>query len=209
MIKVSFYSFDTRLYRRITRSNFSPQEIAYSILKFKRDGFDINVEVPLIPRVNDGYNLENIKEFFSGNDISVGWSYIIPYGASKDFDFRMIPVKRGIPEKKDWKVCPVSFSGYSECWATHLAVDPNLNVYPCIFAREYYLGNLKTDDIKNIFEAHEKAARAYAPDKLLVCKKCAFRYLCRRCPPRAKAHGILGIGEAGCPLVKEYPGGGI
>jgi len=90
---------------------------------------------------------------------------------------------------------------YDNCWATHLAIDPHGNTFPCIFAREHNLGNILKEDIKNIKNKHKKISKKYKPDNLKKCKHCELRYLCKSCTPKAKTFGVEGIRQAHC--IKE------
>ncbi len=196
-VRVSFYSFDKDLYTYITRSDYNPERILENILLLHSRSIRVRVEVPLIPGYNDSReNIERIKQLFNRMNVPVRFSYIINYG----WGLNLPKPKKTRAVYTNWYFAIPSLQGYNECWATHLAIDPKLNVYPCIFAREYILGNLRKDNIEKIKENHRKVSQQFGPDSLSYCSSCDLKYVCKRCPPRASVSNTLGMCEAFCNL---------
>jgi len=194
---VSMYSLNPQKYAYMTRVP-AVDRVIENILDFYEKGGKISVRIPVIPGINDE-DARDVIMFFRAKGIRASSSIIIPYGRSRDWKASKLRKKR-LPSRRNWIFAPIAAAGYSECWATHLAVSWNLDVSPCIFAREYKLGNLAADDIEIIKRNHKAISRAFAPDLLSDCENCALRYVCKRCPPRAKAYGVLGKREAHCPF---------
>lgn len=190
-VRVSFYSFIREKYRKITGID-AGDVVLKNIEKYSKN-YRTLIDVPIIPGINeDEYPF--IKTYFEAKEIPVKGNYIIAYGSGKDLKKKVRYLYLGKPlETWIWS------KYYDPCWATHLTVDTKLNVFPCIFAREYFLGNLRTDSIKKIFENHKKICELFRPDNLKECKSCELRYACSRCRPRAKSFGLMEIKEAGCP----------
>ncbi len=194
---VSMYSLNPNKYSYITGVQ-GLEKVVKNIIDFHELGGNIAVRIPVIPGIND-VDAKKVIHFFRSKGIRASSSVIIPYGRSKNRKV-LLNVKKKLPPNRNWSLAYIAAAGYSECWATHLAISWNLDVFPCIFAREYKLGNLAKDDIKTIRQKHEELSKRFAPDNLEECKSCALRYVCKRCPPRAKAYGLLGIREAHCPF---------
>ncbi len=192
--RVSFYSLNKETYEKITVNGLFEKTLN-NILSMKKEGFRVSVEIPLIPGINEN-DYSFTSKYFKARGIPTKSSLIIGYGNAvnlekkKNKGFRMPrnPARRWVVSKN-----------YDNCWATHLAIDPHGNAFPCIFAREYFLGNVLKDRIKSIKNKHEELSMKYKPDNLEECKHCELRYLCKSCLPRAKMFGLEGIKQAHCP----------
>ena len=198
LVRVSFYSMENDTYFSVTgQREVEPERVLENVLLLRSREVNVRVEVPLIPNFNDGEeNIKKIRELFGRLGIPVRFSYMISYGWAKKLEKKKVSYE----PFTNWYFALPSLQGYNECWATHLAFDAKFNVYPCVFAREYYLGNALSDDPKQIMERHKEVSRAFGPDSMEVCSSCDLKYVCKRCPPRAKAEGVLGRCEAFCSL---------
>lgn len=72
------------------------------------------------------------------------------------------------------------------CWYRKLAFAANGDVYPCIFARDFKIGNIKEDSFDDIF-SRAQTPWTYSLDYVDECKECEFRYACRDCRPLAQS----------------------
>ncbi len=190
-VRVSFYSFVPENYKRITGVD-ARDTILKNIRRYAKR-HEVSVKVPIIPGINDK-EYPFIKSYFEALEIQVKGNYIISYGAGKELKSS---VRRLYPRNplENW----IWSRYYDPCWARHLAVDVNGNAYPCIFAREYLLGNVLENGVDVVFRKHKELCIKYRPNNLKECKSCELRYACTRCRPRAKSFGLMDIREAGCP----------
>ncbi len=68
----------------------------------------------------------------------------------------------------------------SNCFATHLYVGCDLNVYPCPMERRICHGNLKGKTLKELLDSR---ILHLSKDKVEGCKDCEYRHICRDCRP--------------------------
>lgn len=75
---------------------------------------------------------------------------------------------------------------FNSCWNGKCAVTAQGAVIPCIFAREYVMGNLREQTLKQILSgAFSKELSSITKDSIEVCKDCEYRYACKDCRPLA------------------------
>ena len=94
----------------------------------------------------------------------------------------------------------------NSCWHRKLAFAANGDVYPCIFARDFRIGNIKMDSFDELFT---KAGKAWATtiDTVDGCRECEFRYACTDCRPLAKS--LTGKPNGKNPRCTYSPADGI
>ncbi len=66
------------------------------------------------------------------------------------------------------------------CFATHLYVGSDMNVYPCPMERRVYHGNLRNVHLKEMLDAK---ILNFSKNDVNVCCDCEYRYLCLDCRP--------------------------
>ncbi len=90
----------------------------------------------------------------------------------------------------------------------YLAMEPNGDIYPCVFFprdREVYLGNILRDDLSDIWESNEILWKLRNKDIIKSCGACRFRHICGGC--RARAYNYFGdvlAPDPGCIMNKRY-----
>ena len=197
-LRVSFYSLDKNNYLKITKKGLYNKTLN-NILELKKRGFNVQVEIPIIPGINEE-DYDTTKKYFNARGIPTKSSYIIGYGNAVNLE-RKRSKSISLPNNvvRRWRIS----KNYDNCWATHLAINPKGEVFPCIFAREYKIGNILEEEAKSIKERHEKLSSKYKADNLSECKSCELRYVCKSCLPRAKSFGLEGVMQAHCPKYNE------
>lgn len=70
---------------------------------------------------------------------------------------------------------------YNTCWAGKIAISPNGNVHPCIFAREIMVGNINKESFSKIFNSLKRKHWKITLDQVEKCKDCELRYACKDC----------------------------
>lgn len=70
---------------------------------------------------------------------------------------------------------------YNPCWRGELAVSPKGQVFPCVFARQITIGDLKTETISTILDRVKQSYWTITLDQVEKCRDCEFRYACMDC----------------------------
>ncbi len=101
-----------------------------------------------------------------------------------------------------------SFIGGCGAGRFYLAMEPNGDLYPCVFfprSREVYLGNVLEDDLDEMWRSNEILWKLRNKDVIKSCGSCKFRYVCGGC--RARAYNYFGdvlAPDPGCIINKKY-----
>lgn len=66
------------------------------------------------------------------------------------------------------------------CFATHLYIGSDMNVYPCPMERRIFHGNLRNGHLHDMLNSH---IMNMSKNDIDVCKDCEYRYLCLDCRP--------------------------
>lgn len=66
------------------------------------------------------------------------------------------------------------------CFATHLYIGSDMNVYPCPMERRLYHGNLREGHLKDMLKAN---ILNMSKNDVNGCSDCEYRYLCLDCRP--------------------------
>lgn len=66
------------------------------------------------------------------------------------------------------------------CFATHLYIGSDLNIYPCPMERRLCHGNIMEGELKDMLVP---SILNYSKNNVHGCKDCEYRYLCRDCRP--------------------------
>ena len=70
---------------------------------------------------------------------------------------------------------------YNEsCFATHLYIGSDMEVYPCPMERRVSHGNLRGNHLKDLLKS---SILNFSKDEVEGCKDCEYRYLCIDCRP--------------------------
>lgn len=74
----------------------------------------------------------------------------------------------------------------NSCLAGKITITDDGDVLPCIFGRDWVLGNVRTGNLKKIIGAElTHKLWNFSKDSVLVCRDCEFRYVCFDCRPLA------------------------
>ena len=94
----------------------------------------------------------------------------------------------------------------NSCWYRKLAFAANGDVYPCIFARDFRIGNILEESFDEVF-AKAKIPWTTTIDTVEGCGECEFRYACSDCRPLAKS--LTGKPDGKYPRCTYSPAEGI
>ncbi len=90
----------------------------------------------------------------------------------------------------------------------YLALEPNGDIYPCVFfprKKEVYLGNILRDNLEEIWENNPILWKLRNKDVIKSCGKCTFRYICGGCRARAYSYfGDILAPDPGCIRNKKH-----
>lgn len=190
-IKISLYGPNSEVHDKITKVKGSFNVLIKNIELLKEKGIVPTIAITLM-KENEDYYLEiekllekiNIKKFkfdvirkvFDGqqdkhypenNKIRNLVKRTSPYFLVKKKTFN-INVKK------------------NSCWYGKLVISEDGSLFPCVFARNEILGNIKETNVKKLLES-KKLSQLWNlnMDKIKICSDCEFRYACIDCRPLA------------------------
>ena len=74
-------------------------------------------------------------------------------------------------------------SGHS-CLLGKITITDNGDLLPCIFSRNFAVGNVKNNSLQEIVEGQKlQTVWRNTKDQVLVCQDCEYRYVCFDCRP--------------------------
>lgn len=161
----------------------------------------------LIYRENGKGDLQILSTAPQFADIAV---HTNPYEVDRDDDKVLIPTHFYNVEYSNPAMMELSrFIGGCGAGRFYLGIEPNGDIYPCVFFPHdeiLKVGNIKTDDLKDIWENNKVLQDLRDKDILKdSCSECESRYICGGC--RARAYTITGdylAGDPGCRKYEEY-----
>jgi len=75
-----------------------------------------------------------------------------------------------------------AFAYKPTCWKGKLAITPEGAVIPCIFSRNFVLGDLRESSLEEIIDSQKaKGLWNITLEDVTVCKYCEYRYACSDC----------------------------
>lgn len=152
----------------ILKKNNIPFRIGIVIMKQ-----NMNDASSLRKYLNERYNLKDTKNYDIIRPMGRGEiKENIPYELFKD---RYINQMKNIPNYS------YNFYWYNKvfnsCWGNKVCLKYDGNIYPCVMSKISF-GNYKNvNKILNVKNSY----RFINKDKVKICKKCEFRYLCTEC----------------------------
>lgn len=90
---------------------------------------------------------------------------------------------------------------YNSCWRGEIAVATNGDVFPCVFSRNFAVGNLNKESLRSVIERLKETCWKITLDMIDKCRDCELRYACIDC--RALSLGA-GKGLYGSPVRCNY-----
>lgn len=89
----------------------------------------------------------------------------------------------------DFRTSPSAFAKArtkNTCWANKVAITPNGEVLPCIFARDVKLGSVVVNSLPQILSGEASQQMWHLNrDSINTCQICEYRYACKDCRPLA------------------------
>ena len=81
----------------------------------------------------------------------------------------------------------IMYNHNESCFATHLYIGSDLNVYPCPMERRLCHGNLRDGNVGDMLK---EDILNYSKANVDSCKDCEYRYICLDCRPDSLGGGI-------------------
>lgn len=169
--KIMFFNFiPTRRGRDIVKQDISPQEreellkFLYSKLTDKKCKLRVLSTAPQYSRV--------AREFAKGPAVATHFTN-----------------KKAIRLLSGRTKTLTEFIGGCGCGRLYAALEPNGDVYPCVFM-PIKIGNIREQKLRDIWDNSEVLKKLRDRDKLKGCGTCPDKYICGGC--RARAYGYFG-----------------
>lgn len=187
-IRFSLYGYDSQSHEEITKIKGSFNNTVNAIKLLNENGLQASVAVILM-KENEKY-IDKIKKFVE-EDLKIrynGYDVIRPSCVNDNLEHRItnydLLKKRYFttPEFSITKEQFISNHFNNSCFVNKLAITSTGDIIPCIFSRDFIVGNIRENTIK---ELKEKLIDVWSinKNKIESCKDCEYRYACSDCRP--------------------------
>lgn len=190
-VRVSLYGHCAEVHDKITQCQGSFEKTVRG-LKLLKD-YDIPTRIAVILMdINENY-IDEIKELIT----SIGHTYngydTIRQAVNgsqlnrcvKNIDILKIKYQTE-PRFKTNRNSFFKSHATNTCWNRKLAFAASGDVFPCIFARDFKIGNINENTYDEIWDKAENPWHKTI-DSIDTCKDCEYRYACGDCRPLAKS----------------------
>lgn len=186
-VALSMYSNQPEIHDRVTTVDGSHAQTVRAIDMLLAGSIKTRVEV-VVMRTNQA-TVEETVAYLRGKGVSTGNPDPLRpagRGVSEDlFPDLAVLQKYGVLMKPDFtcneRTIYKNMAG-NPCLNGKLAITSSGVVFPCIFARDWEVGNARTMDIEAILqEPGLVSVWGNTKDSVLVCRDCEYRYCCRDC----------------------------
>lgn len=188
-VAVSLHSKDPDIHDGITKTPGSHNKTITALNRLKEAGVPTRVETVLM-KPNE-FSIEETQDFiremgFSSKNPDV----LRPKGRGDNpatMPSKKSVIKYGIMTSPNFQVDEETLlrhlSGHS-CLLGKITITDNGDILPCIFSRNYAVGNVKNNSLQEIV-AGQKLETVWrnTKDQILVCQDCEYRYACFDCRP--------------------------
>lgn len=190
-VRVSLYGHCAEVHDKVTQHKGSFRKTSRGLKLLKEYNIPTRIAV-VIMDINQDY-VEEIKSFIE----SIGYEFQgydtirqAVYGNQLSHCVNRVDVLSEKYQKSPRFVTKESVFEQSHlinsCWNRKLAFAASGDVYPCIFARDFKIGNVFSDSFEAIWE-NARIPWHYNIDMVEECRGCEFRYACGDCRPLAKS----------------------
>lgn len=230
-LAISFYSYQRDVYESITRLPGSFDKVVRNIGRILEREIPLRIGLILMERNRE--QEDSTREFLVGLGIpreKIGSDFVRPTGRGADVatqapspammrpDSGVFPVeklRKDSSEPGKWSTpLPDHFQpnsdglpDYNSCWAGELVIASDGEVYPCIFARNRSLGNVREDSLQALLQTRTlRETWDLNLGSSTDCDVCEFRYACFDC--RALTDSLTGHLHAKPPGCRYDPHSG-
>jgi radical SAM protein with 4Fe4S-binding SPASM domain len=191
-IAVSIYSHMPRVHDAITRTPGSFMRTMKALARLRR--LSIQTRVAVVLMLQNQVTIERTREQLRTlgiGDIQV--DVVRPTGRGRNAlppqeeIYRRYAVRRQPDFRADRKAVSRAVHGNS-CLNGKLAITEEGEVLPCVFGRDWAVGNTRRAPLAHIVrDAQLQKLWAFSKDSVMVCGDCEYRYVCPDCRPLANA----------------------
>lgn len=205
---VSVYSHRSEAHDAITQVPGSWNRTVGNLRRLLDRGFPVRVGVIRMgPNWND---MEETRRFLTDlglPDKAVGFDTVRPAGRGCEGGLGEPDpglVRLGPPDRFETKAGRLTAR---TCWSGRLAVDPDGNVYPCVFSRSLPVGNVRRGGLAAVIQGEPlRDLWAITLEKVEECRQCEYRFACFDC--RLQAYARTGRMLAKPPTCAYRPAAG-
>jgi len=191
-VAVSIYSHLAEVHDAITQIPGSHTKTMQALENLRE--FDIPTRVAVVLMHHNQSTIEQTREHicqmgFDGIKIDV----VRPTGRGKD---TLVPDKEiyeryalvNAPNFKATKKFVAQTLKENSCLAGKIVIVDNGDILPCIFGREWIIGNVRQSSLESVVDsAQMQKLWSFSKDLVRVCCDCEYRYICHDCRPLANA----------------------
>lgn len=186
-IAVSLYSFQETVHDAITQRPGSCKKTLEAIQLLLDMGVPIRIAT-IVSKFNEDTLGETRKKLLEMGIITSRSDIVRPSGRALLMDIepsQQYLKQTGMISRPLFSTDLMSFSrnhDYHSCLAGKIAIDSEGSVMPCVFIRNYEIGNLRNQKMEDLLSSQEvDNIWRLTKDKILVCKDCEYRYVCSDC----------------------------
>ncbi len=194
-IAVSIYSNNAVEHDAITQNKGSWKKTISNVDRLYNNG--IKIRFGIVAMGKNSKIVDEVKPWLIGrydNDIIVGIDVTRTCGRGNNIN--TVPWKRfkeSHIRKNSKSFMPATIETLQTtlygniCWGGLVCIHPNGDVSPCEMEFDTIQGNLNDSSLNEIIATNDDMAQRLSKDKIDICKKCEYRYVCWECRAMANA----------------------
>ncbi len=208
-VAISLYSYLPPVHDSVTQLPGSHSRTMRSLQTLQDLGIPTRIAVILMS-ANES-TIEETREWLHSRGF--GWCKVdVVRPTGRGGDFKVLPTENALrryglsiePDFYASKDRVAKYSRENSCLARKVAINDRGDVMPCIFGRDWQVGNVLSSTLEDIVHSHKMLELwKFTKDQVLVCQDCEYRYLCRDCRPLA--HAATGRLDAPSPRCTYNP----
>jgi len=189
IFRTTIFSHREHTHDTITTVNGSWRKTVNAINLLKLNNF--KVEVALIIMKENYKELEDTKRFLSNLAVQFSIDAVRPSGRGSTTSCIEITRKLGFNTLRTNENGEVIFREYelrnrnklNSCFSRTIALSSSGLFFPCIFARNIPLGDIKKDSLSTIYKNLKLVAKTYSWKNIKGCNNCPLNVSCKDCRP--------------------------
>jgi len=187
-IATTIYADNAEIHDKVTQNPGSFEQTYAAVKKIRAANIPLRI-ASIIMKANE-QEVDNIMKLCEQFGVESDPPDVVrPTGRGDDQD--LLPANYVKPPiKPPFYTDAATFSKahqYHSCLAGKIAITPNGDVIPCIFARHQICGNVLSAPLAEVLSAKPlTACWCTTKDQVEKCKDCEFRYACSDCRPLAQ-----------------------
>ncbi len=192
-VAVSLYSCLPAVHDSVTQLPGSHSRTMRALLTLQELGIPTRIAVILM-RANES-TIEETREWLHCRGF--GWCKVdVVRPTGRAGNLKILPTENALrryglfvePDFYASKDRVAQYSRENSCLARKVAINDMGDVMPCIFGRDWQVGNVLSSALEDIVHSPRMLELwSFTKDRVLVCQDCEYRYLCRDCRPLAYA----------------------